>query len=172
MNDTIVVHMPHRYALIHDLGFCGLNHLFVSLIRPSLLTSILPSAALVGLCEFFFGLKPLVLLAFVILLTVELGSGIAASWLEGKRITSRRMKAFIVMVTIWMFILFIINMFRFQFLEHWIGAIFDYLFVVVILYANTIYFTSIWENMGRISQNRNRFKEISNHFSNKLKPKT
>lgn len=164
------------FNVINELGFCKYQDLFDSLFRPEQAFVLLPISTILSMLEFAFGLKPIVLLAFVILLTLELFSGIMASLLEGKRIYSRRLRSFGVMLVIWLGALFIINMFRYQFVEEPIHYVFDYLFVLIIIYANLVYFTSIWENAVRINRNKRtmskQLSKFSKVFSSKLTDNT
>lgn len=155
-------------SIFHEFGFKSSDHFLTSLLRPNLLSISLPTAAIGSLIETVFGLKWIVVLAFVVLLTVELVSGIGASWIEGKEITSKRMKAFVLMLFVWLTSLFILNAFRSNFDEtHSLYVVFDYLFNAVLLFVNVIYFKSIWENAGRIMNKKGEFKKLINIFNSK-----
>ena len=161
--------MPNSEII--NFGFCSFNSLINSLFRPEMAKTNLIISATIGICELLFGIKPIVLLAFVALLTLELFSGIMASILEGRKITSRRMRSFGVMMVIWLVALFIITQFKIHFEGKAVALIFDYLFVVVILYANGVYFKSIWENASRIigrPSSKRMIKRMSDKFEDKL----
>lgn len=160
--------MSKTFSFITEFGFCNVNQFYESLIRPKLLSFSIPFSFMGAFLQFVFGLKPIVLMAFVTLLTLELISGIFASWIEGRKITSKRMKAFLMMLFVWLCILFILNGFKQHFLDTAIEPIFDYLFTAVVLFVNVIYFKSIWENAGRIMDRREEFKRLFNIFSGKL----
>jgi phage-related holin len=113
-----------------------MEHFFSSLLRPKLLALTIPFAAIGGFIDYIFGLQPIVFTAFVALLTIELVSGIFASWIEGKEITSKRMKAFLMMLFVWLVVLFIINAFHQAYEATDIGFVFHYLFDVVIIFVN------------------------------------
>lgn len=154
-----------------NFGFCSWDSLLQSLLRPEMARVNIVLSATLGMCEILFGIKPIVLLAFVALLTLELFSGIMASLIEGRRITSRRMRSFGVMMVIWLIALFIVHQFKVHFEGRAVSMIFDYLFVVVILYANAVYFKSIWENAARIRggiQDKDLFKKMGEKFGDKL----
>ena len=154
-----------------NFGFCSWDSFMQSLIRPEMAKANITLSATIGMCEFLFGIKPMVLIAFVALLTLELFSGIMASLLEGRRITSRRMRSFGVMMIIWLIALFIVHQFKVHFSGLYVESIFNYLFVVIILYANAVYFKSIWENAARISgsmRHKDLFKKMSEKFGDKL----
>jgi predicted permease len=161
--------MSRTFSFITEFGFCNVDQFTESLIRPKLMIFSIPFAMLGALVQFIFGVKPLVLLAFVMLLTLELISGIFASWIEGRKITSKRMKAFLMMLFVWLVILFILNGFKLHFLQTPLESVFDYLFTAVVLFVNVIYFKSIWENAGRIMERKDEFKKIQETFSAKLK---
>ena len=160
--------MTHKHSLFQEFGFSSADHFFTSLFRPNLLNISLPTAAFGSIIESIFGLKWVVVLAFVVLLTLELVSGIFASWIEGKEITSKRMKAFLMMLFVWLVSLFILNAFRCNFEEtSSLHVVFDYLFNAVLLFVNVIYFKSIWENAGRIMNKKGEFKKLINIFNSK-----
>lgn len=159
--------MTH-HSLYQEFGFKSADQFITSLLRPNLLNISIPFAAVGSLIETMFGLKWLVVVAFVALLSLELTSGIFASWIEGQKITSKRMKAFLMMLFVWLVVLFILNTFRGAFEEtHSLYVVFDYLFNAVLLFVNVIYFKSIWENAGRIMNKKDEFKKLINIFNSK-----
>lgn len=162
----------NKNHFITEFGFCDLQQFINSLIRPKLLNFTLPLTAIGSFIQFIFGVQPIVLVAFVALLSIELISGIGASILEGKKITSKRMKAFLLMLFVWLTILFILNTFKSFTDSKLISSVFGYLFDIVLIYVNIIYFKSIWENIGRISNKKKEFKKLSNIFSKKLEEVT
>lgn len=158
--------MLRRLFCPTEFGFLDYDHFWGSLIRPKLFALTIPIATIGGFIDYLFGLQPLIFCAFVCLLTIELISGIFASWIEKKPITSKRMKAFLMMLFVWLVVLFILNAFR-Q-LQN-IGFVFSYLFDAVIIFVSTIYFKSIWENAGRIMDKWKEFKSLAATFTQKLK---
>lgn len=158
----------NKFEFITEFGFCDFSQFVNSLLRPKLLNLTLPLTAIGSFIQFIFGVQPIVLAAFVALLTIELVSGIGASWLEGKKITSKRMKAFLLMIFVWLTVLFILNAFANYTESKLIGNVFGYLFDIVLIYVNIIYFKSIWENAGRILNKKSEFKKLANIFGKKL----
>lgn len=157
-----------QHSLFHEFGFKSADQFITSLLRPNLLSISIPTAALGSLIETVFGLKWIVVLAFVLLLTIELISGIFASCIEGQKITSKRMKAFLMMLFVWLVVLFILNAFKGAFEEtDSMHVVFEYLFNAVLLFVNVIYFKSIWENAGRIMDKKDEFKKLINIFNSK-----
>lgn len=167
-NEELNINMSKTFNFLPEFGFCNIDQFITSLLRPKLMSISIPISMMGATLEFIFGLKPIVLLAFVMLLTLELMSGIFASWIEGKRITSKRMKSFLMMLFIWLVILFILNSFRYHFEGKFMEYIFDYLFTAVLIFVNVIYFKSIWENAGRIMNRKTEFKKIGKVFTTKL----
>ena len=155
-------------SLFHEFGFCNVEQFTESLLRPKLLSISVPISFMGATLQFIFGLKPIVLTAFVALLTLELISGIFASWIEGRKITSKRMKSFLMMLFVWLVTLFILTRFKEHFKGNVIESVFDYLFTAVVLFVNVIYFKSIWENAGRIMDRRQEFRQLRKVFLNKL----
>jgi len=160
--------MNQNISFLTEFGFNNHQNFFESLFRPKMLSLTLPVAILGGFFEQIFGLQPIVFVAFVALLTLELVSGIFASWIEKKEITSRRMKSFLMMLFVWLIVLFVLNSFKIFYQEQLLGKVFSYLFDAVIIFVNVIYFKSIWENAGRIMNRKDDFKKLSDIFSKKL----
>lgn len=157
-----------HHSLYHEFGFKSADQFLTSLIRPNLLNISIPFAAIGSMIECIFGLKWTVVVAFVFLLTLELVSGIFASYIEGQKITSKRMKAFLMMLFVWLVVLFILNAFRSAFVESdEMHVVFEYLFNGVLLFVNVIYFKSIWENAGRIMNKKDEFKKLISIFNSK-----
>ena len=154
--------------VLTEFGFNSIEHFRNSLIRPNLFNVSIPVAIFGGMIENLFGVKAVFLIAFVALLTLELTSGIFASWIEGQKITSKRMKSFLMMLFVWLVVLFILNTFKCSFSEdNSMYLTFEYLFNAVILFVNVIYFKSIWENAGRIMDKKDEFKKLINIFNTK-----
>lgn len=154
-------------TFMQELGFNSFEQFKISLLRPNLLNITLPIAAIGPFVEMVFGLKTAAVIAFVALLTVELVSGIFASWTEGQKITSKRMKAFLMMLFVWLVVLFILNTFKRSFEGQDIHTVFEYLFNAVLLFVTSIYFKSIWENAGRIMGKKDEFKNLISIFGKK-----
>ena len=155
-------------ALVHEFGFCNVEQFTESLLRPKLMSFSVPFSFMGASLQFLFGFKPIVLMAFVALLTLELISGIFASWVEGRKITSKRMKSFLMMLFVWLVTLFILKAFKDHFVGNILEHVFDYLFTSVVVFVNVIYFKSILENAGRIMERKQEFSKFRKLFINKL----
>lgn len=163
--------MSKTFSFLTEFGFCSLSQFIESLFRPKLLNVSIPVAFMGAFCNLVFGLEPIVLLAFVSLLMLELASGIFASIVEGRKITSKRMKSFLMMLFVWLVVLFILNSFKIHYSHTVLESVFNYLFNAVVIFVNVIYFKSIWENAGRIMDRKDEFQKISETFSEKIKIK-
>lgn len=160
--------MERHHHYLTEFGFNDFGHFFTSLIRPKLLPLSIPLTITISFFDKVFGLQPVVFIAFLALLFLELFTGICASYIEGQKITSKRMKSFLIMLFVWLIVLFILNTFKHSFEDTQMGVVFSYLFDGVVIFVNVIYFKSIWENMGRISGKKAEFGKLSNLFSDKL----
>jgi magnesium-transporting ATPase (P-type) len=158
-----------KFDSIQEFGFCNIEQFFQSLVRPNLLSISIPAAIIGGFTQLCFGVEPIVLIAFVALLTLEVSSGIFASAMEGKKITSKRMKSFLMMLFVWLVALFILHTFEVHFEDQFLENIFNYLFTATLVFVNVIYFKSIWENAARIMDKKSEFKKFSRMFENKFK---
>ncbi len=158
-------------SFLTEFGFSTHSNFLESLFRPKLLHITIPASIIGSFIEKIFGLQPIVFIAFIVLLSAELVSGIFASWIEHVPITSRRMKSFLMMLFVWLCVLFILNAFQYQFEGGALEQVFNYLFNAVIVFVNIIYFKSIWENAGRIMDKIEEFNKLSDIFYKKFKKK-
>jgi len=159
--------MNRYFSWITEFGFPDLDHFISSLIRPKLLPLSIPLSVVGGFLEYIFGLEPIILIAFAALLTLELGTGIAAAWLEGQKITSKRMKSFLIMFFVWLVVLFILH--QFSTLDNiLIATAFDYLFYTTIFFVSIIYLKSVFENGSRIMGSKKDLKKLVDVFDKKL----
>jgi len=157
-------------SFIEEFGFKDSHQFYNSLLRPKLLSSTVPIATIGGFIERLFGLEPIILIAFVALLTLELITGISASKIEGQKITSKRMKAFLLMFFVWLTILFILH--QFSKLDNVVAATaFDYLFYSTIFFVGVIYLKSVFENVSRIIDKKEDMRRLINIFDKKLDKK-
>lgn len=160
--------MQQPFLCVTEFGFINFEKFIDSLMRPKLMPLTIPLAMIGKYIEYLFGLREVVFIAFGAMLTLELASGIGASWIEGNKISSKRSKSFLMMLFVWLVVLFILNSFKNMAESVLISTAFSYLFDFTIIYVTGIYFISIIENIGRIMDRRNEFKRLSDIFRLKL----
>ena len=136
------------------LGFTGITDLLTSLFRPNLGLILLVLSSLATFVEYTFGLKPFLFTALFILLVVELISGLLAAKLKGKKITSRKMQRFGVMLLIWFTLLMVLEAMIKQYVGKMEEHIAYYFHTTMVFYIMGIYFKSILENAESIWTNK------------------
>lgn len=144
--------------LFSYIGFCGVNDLGESLFRPKAAPVIGTISIMAGYLEMVSGLKPMLWMALQILLVVELLSGLMAAKLRGRKLTSRRMQRFGVMVLIWFSLLFVMNGLIDQYEGKPEVHIAYYMHTTMVFYIIGIYIKSVMENAEVIWRKRMNLK--------------
>lgn len=102
--------------------------------------------------ETWFGLKVATLGAFVFLLTIELISGIWASIIKGRKISSHRFSRFGMKLFLWLSFFLILNTLKRQQSDPSIvHFLYSWLFSMTMVYVCLEYLVSVIENIGVIS---------------------
>jgi hypothetical protein len=170
---------------LHQLKYSSLNEFLMS-VFPSfkhkyLSILIISVSAISGYVELYLGMKMLTLVAFVMLLTVELVSGIYASvFVKKQKLESARMQRFTIKLTLWLIALFITFSFykEFEPKSTAAAALFAWMHSGLMIYAALEYLVSVLENIAVISGDTNNkllvaFKtKIDKYFGEEFPPKT
>jgi hypothetical protein len=137
-------------------GFEDVRDFSASFIHINLTPFLILLAWACGIIELMFGLKILTLCAFIILLIVELVSGIWASKVKGIKITSHRFNRFIAKLFLWLVCFFIINSLK---REQECGTVlfylYSWLYQTVMTFVIFEYLLSVIENIGAITGKSN-----------------
>lgn len=140
--------------LFSAIGFCGHQDLLASLWRPKS-APMLASISMIGAgVEYAFGLKPFMFTALFILLLVELITGLTAAKLKGRKLTSRRMQRFGVMILVWFTLLLALNALTHQYKGQAEEHVAHYMHSTLVFYIIGVYFKSILENAENIWKNK------------------
>lgn len=142
------------------LGFVGSGDLLSSLFRPNLAVILAPLSALGCYLEYLFGINGLMFTALCVLLTVELITGIMAAKLKKRKLTSRRMQRFGIMVLVWFTLLLITNALALQYDGRLEGNVAHYMHTTILFYVVGIYIKSVLENADCIWKNKINAKEL------------
>ena len=147
-----------------------------SLVKPSYTPLILPIAAAGATIDVYFGLSALALIALALLLTLELISGIAASYVEykarklsGKRnqkakwFLDKKLLGWGLKFFVLFFTLFFLTVFRNEYKSSHQQVeenVFRYLHSLVVMYMTGVYIISVYKNCGRITSNMNDYNAL------------
>ncbi len=144
-----------------------------SIVHANLLTITLPVATISGFLESLMGLHGLTVLSFVILVILELITGISAAKSRGEKIVSHKFSRFGLKVFVWMTLLFITNSLKLEyinekdFLSIISAGFFDWLHGSLFVYITLEYLISVLENLGSLTNEKSN-KTLINAIINKL----
>jgi hypothetical protein len=139
----------------------------------------LPIAGISSFIQNYFGLQTITILAFLLLVTLELVTGITAAKISGKKIESKKFGRFGLKIFVWVTLLFILNSLRLEYKGHedTLGDIAYFLFSwihgTLFIYINLEYLISVLENWGVISgkDNKSLIEAIKNKITGFLTKK-
>lgn len=149
--------------VVTNFGFEDLSDFSSSLLHSKLMLFTLPLAGLSSIIENYFGLQSLTIFAFVLLVTLELITGLTATKISKIKIESKKFGRFGLKVLVWLSLMFIINSFKLEFLGHEdsLGTIayslLNWLHSTLFIYVCLEYLISVLENMAVISGKKNSY---------------
>lgn len=155
-------------VFVSHFGFENLSDFINSLVHPKLILLTLPSTligfSLFAFIEKWFGLSYMVSVAFVVVLILELITGIAASLVKGVKISSTKFSRFGLKVIVWMGLMLVTNSFQLSYLGRTdiISTLTYNLFYTLhgfmVVYICIEYMISILENLSVITgKKENKF---------------
>ena len=145
-----------------------------SFVHSNLLMITIPFAAISSVVEQMMGLHSLTIVAFGLLVILELITGIAASKNRGEKIVSHKFSRFGLKVFVWLTLLFITNSLRLEYDGHkdlfsiTSLSIFSWLHNALFVYITLEYLISVLENITSLTRKKNKVKLI-NIIIDKLK---
>lgn len=161
--------------VVNNFGFEDLSDFNTSLLHSKLMAFTIPFAGLSAFIETTFGLQSLTIFSFIILVILELITGLRASVILGKKIESKKFGRFGLKIFVWVSLLFVLNSLKIEYTLHEdafgrIGyELFNWLHGTLFIYICIEYLISVLENLGTISGRendtiiaviRNRLKEF------------
>ena len=155
--------------ILSEFGFCSLSSFFTSLFAPKygLLFITISSVASIG--DALFGISNFSLLLLLILVKIELITGLWAAYKRKKKIVSKKLQRFLLKIMIYFFFIMIFNVLSketLNFTKH----IYVYMHSFTILYFVFVHIKSIAENYGRITGKKSEFlgyiKKMNEKFFN------
>jgi len=159
--------------IVSNFGFDDLSDFTSSLLHPKAMLLTIPFAGLSSVFETYFGLQSITIFSFVLLVTLELITGLTASKVQGKPIESKKFGRFGLKVFVWISLIFILNSLKIEYRGHedTIGGLayglLNWLHGTLFIYICIEYLISVLENMGAISGKSN--KGIIDNIKDKLK---
>lgn len=145
-----------------------------SFIHSNFLIITIPVAAFSSMIENFLGLHGLTVLAFTLLVILELITGIVASKNRGEKIVSHKFSRFGLKVFVWLTLLFITNSLRLEYEGHkdlisvTSLGIFTWLHDALFVYVTVEYLISVFENINSLTKTKSK-KKFIDYIIDKLK---
>lgn len=158
---------------VNSFGFSCTNDFSGSIVHANLLSITLPLAGISAILESLMGLHSLTIIAFVVLVILELITGIAASRSRGEKIVSHKFSRFGLKVFVWMSLLFVTNSMRLEYDGHkdllsvLSTGFFSWLHGALFVYITIEYLISVLENLGSLTNEKNK-KTLITAIINKL----
>jgi len=149
--------------IVTNFGFNDLTDFSNSLVHKtcpfsskSILLTMLPIAGISSVVETIFGLQGITVLAFVVLVTLELVTGLIASRSRGEAIVSKKFSRFGLKVFVWLSLLFVLNALKKEYHDEGLfdgmaSVLFTWLHGTLFIYINLEYLISVLENLGIIT---------------------
>lgn len=146
--------------VVSNFGFDDVSDFTNSLVHKNTMLLSIPFAGLSSIIETVFGLQGLTILAFVVLVTLELVTGLYASKVRGEAIVSNKFGRFGLKVFVWITLLFVLNSLKKEYHDSGLfngmaNALFTWLHGTLFIYINLEYLISVLENLGVITGKNN-----------------
>jgi hypothetical protein len=160
--------------IVTNFGFSDCHEFYNSILHPNLTYLTIPLVGISSVVEKYFGLEHLTIISFVILIFLELVTGLMSSKIRKVKIESRKFSRFGLKVLIWLFLIFITNSLRMEYQSNKdiAGVIaytmFNWLHTFLFIYINMEYLISVLENLGVITGNKKQTTNIIKMIKNKL----
>ena len=158
--------------IVSQFGFSCTEDFNDSIIHTKLMTVTLPFAGLSALFETIFGLHGFTIMAFAVLVFLELLTGLIASKVRGEAIVSNKFGRFGLKVLVWMSLLYVTNSMRLEYIDNdtnfggLASTFFTWLHGTFFIYITIEYLISVLENLGVITGESKR--SLINTIINKL----
>lgn len=154
--------------MIRDWGFTGTIDFISSLLKIGSVYKLLGVSSVLSVLELLTGLNALSLVLALIMMIIELVTGIWASRKRKEKIESRRAGRFLLKIFIYSFFIMLFNVFSIQYKEGIRHLAFEWLHSFTLFYIIGIYSISIFENFGFIIDRKKEFHPIIEAIKKKL----
>jgi phage-related holin len=146
--------------VVSNFGFKDITDFSNSLVHKNIMLLSIPVAGISSILETLFGLQGITILAFVILVMLELITGLIASKVRGEAIVSNKFGRFGLKVFVWLTLLFVLNALKNEYRDDGVfdgmaSMLFTWLHGTLFIYINLEYLISILENLGVITGKNN-----------------
>lgn len=144
--------------IVTNFGFDSCADFSGSFLHINLMTLTLPIAFLSAFIQNYFGLHAITLVSFILLITLELITGIRASRMRGIPLQSKKFSRFGFKLGIWVTLFFILNSMYLQYQNNSVlGSIYSWLHGSIFIYVTLEYMLSVLENISVITGDSNNY---------------
>ncbi len=157
-------------TILTEFGFSSTKSLLESLLAPQYKYMLISISTLASIGESFFGLSNVSLILLVILIILELITGLWASKVRGRKIVSKRFQRFGLKFMIYFFFIIVFHRLKEEPSLESTSWIYKYMHSFFIMYFVGVHLKSIAENYGRITGKKSEFggfiKKVNEKFFN------
>lgn len=141
---------------VHNFGFDSRYDFKTSFLHMNLMSVTIPTAVISSFLEQYFGMHTITMVAFFILITLELFTGIIASKVRNIPIQSKKFSRFGFKLGIWVSIFFILHTMKLQYVgTSVVAGIYGWLHNGIFIYVTMEYLLSVVENVSVITGDKN-----------------
>jgi len=143
--------------LCYNFGYENFSDFSGSFIHSKLFILTLPLTGLGVVLEYYLGFNMLTLMAFGVLIFLELLTGLISSRIKGAKIQSRKFSRFGLKLFVWVTLFFITNSMKLQYSDTkgLSYEFYDWLHTFILGFVNMEYLISVLENLGVITGKSN-----------------
>jgi len=154
-------------TLIAEFGFCNIKSLYDSLFTPKYGLLFITTSATLSFIEVWFGIADAILIVLLLLLKVELFTGIWAAKVEKQRIISKKLQRFILKTMVYFTFIMSFHILS-CFARDFTQSVYKYMHSFTIFYFIFVHVKSIAENYSRITGNPVEFGEYIKKLNDRL----
>jgi len=160
--------------IVTNFGFSNCSDFYGSILHPNFMLFTLPIAGLSSLFEKYFGLEHLTIISFVVLIFLELITGLLSSKVRGVKIESKKFGRFGLKILVWLSLIFITNSLKLEYKSYTDAAgvvaytMFNWLHTLLFIYINMEYLISVLENLGIVTGNKKETSSLIKFIKKKF----
>lgn len=145
--------------LLNEFGFCGFKSFYESLVAPKYGMLFITVSSFGAFAEQYFGMCGACLILLLVLVKIELLTGIWASVKAKRKIVSKKLQRFILKIMIYFLFIMVFHILG-QNTKDFTGSVYRYMHSFTIFYFIFVHVKSISENYGAITGKKSEFLEL------------
>ena len=147
--------------IVENFGFTCIKDFTNSIVHTKLLSVTIPIAGISSMLQTLLGLQSFTIISFVVLVVLELVTGLNAAKIKGVKIESKKFSRFGLKVFVWMTLIFITNSMKLEYIDNktsfglLASTLFNWLHGALFIYVTLEYLISVLENLAVITGESN-----------------